>query len=140
VARLNTDGSLDASFSRDGKLTTTFGNFRTTVQANTIAIQADTKIVVGGRANGNFALVRYFANGNLDLGFSGDGKQTTAFGGDDYINDIVIQPDNKILLPTPVTTSLRWHGISQTACWTAAMGRMAKKRRRSAQVMTESEA
>jgi uncharacterized delta-60 repeat protein len=97
LARLNTDGSLDSSFSRDGKLTTTFGNFGMAVHANTIAIQPDTKIVVGGRANGNFALARYFANGNLDLSFSGDGKHASEFGGDDAIRSILIQPDNKIL-------------------------------------------
>lgn len=96
VARLNTNGALDPSFSSDGKLTTAFGPSSNNRLA-ALAIQPDKKIVVGGTSNGNFALVRYHANGNLDLSFSGDGKQTSGFGGNDGINALVVQPDGKIM-------------------------------------------
>ena len=49
-----------------------------------MALQADGKIVAVGIAGGNgssFALARYNPNGSLDTTFSGDGKQTTDFGG-----------------------------------------------------------
>jgi uncharacterized delta-60 repeat protein len=83
VARYNTNGTLDTSFSGDGKLTTEIGLGDDNGRA--VAIQADGKIVVGGDSasddtGGDFALARYNSNGTLDNSFSGDGKQTTDFG------------------------------------------------------------
>ena len=79
LARYNPNGSLDTTFSGDGKQTTDFGGLD---EANAVALQADGKIVVVGREGGNdFALARYNPNGSLDTSFSGDGKQTTDFGG-----------------------------------------------------------
>ncbi|MFL6273632.1 MAG: hypothetical protein ACJ74G_00360 [Blastocatellia bacterium] len=62
LARLNNDGSLDASFGSGGKVTTDFFGSRDGVQA--IAIQADGKIVAAGFTSVNntgsdFALARY---------------------------------------------------------------------------------
>ncbi len=61
VIRLNPNGSLDATFDGDGRLTTPIGT--STDQANGIAIQADGKIVVAGRAiigsTTDFGIVRY---------------------------------------------------------------------------------
>ena len=56
--------------------------------ATAIAIQPDGKIVVAGYTGddifgGDFALVRYNANGTLDTSFGTGGKVTTAIGGDD---------------------------------------------------------
>jgi uncharacterized delta-60 repeat protein len=54
-------------------------------RANAIALQPDGRIVAVGtddaHPNGDFALARYNPNGSLDTSFSGDGKQTTDFGG-----------------------------------------------------------
>src|SRR6185295_12934247 len=88
LARYNTDGSLDTSFSGDGKQTTDFGPFDA---ASDVAIQTNGKIVVvgirsDGMGNDDFALARYNPNGSLDTTFSGDGKQTTGFGGSDRAN------------------------------------------------------
>ena len=82
LARYNPNGSLDTSFSGDGKQTTDFG---ADDEANGVALQGDGKIVAvgGGGAGGDFALARYNPNGSLDTSFSGDGRQTTDFGGDD---------------------------------------------------------
>ena len=82
LTRYNPNGSLDTSFSGDGKLTTDFGGAE---HAFAIALQADGKIIVAGRstAGDDFALARYNPNGSLDTGFSGDGKLTTNFGGAD---------------------------------------------------------
>lgn len=56
VARYNPDGSLDTTFSGDGKVTTDFGFAND--QAFGTALQSDGKIVAAGVAGGTFALAR----------------------------------------------------------------------------------
>ena len=56
MVRYNTNGSLDTSFDTDGRVTTNIG---TTDQGNGVAIQTDGKIVVAGRIDSFFAVVRY---------------------------------------------------------------------------------
>ena len=92
LARYNPNGSLDTSFSGDGRQITDFGGF---VAGRGVALQDDGKIVVVGRAGDDFALARYNPNGSLDTSFSGDGKQTTDFGGFDQANGIALQADGK---------------------------------------------
>src|SRR5262245_19936475 len=83
VARYNPNGSLDTTFSGDGKLLTNFGALE---YAEDVAIQSDGKIIVGGMRcfDGVFpdiqcdvAVARYTSNGALDPTFSGDGKVLT---------------------------------------------------------------
>ncbi len=38
----------------------------------------------------DFALARYTSNGNLDTSFSGDGKVTTDFGGNDFASRVIV--------------------------------------------------
>jgi hypothetical protein len=61
LARYNADGSLDAIFSGDGKVTTDFAGDED--QARAVAIQTDGKIVAAGGAvvsgTRDFALARY---------------------------------------------------------------------------------
>jgi len=97
VARYNTDGSLDTSFSDDGKQTTDVGS-SSGDEATALALQPDGKIVVAGSSNGDFALVRYNPNGSLDTSFSGDGKLTTNTWPDDYSIGVWVEPDGKIIL------------------------------------------
>lgn len=101
LARYNTNGALDTTFSGDGKQTTDFpGNDF----GQAVAIQSDGKIVVGGysinnEGQRNFALARYLSTGGLDTSFSGDGKVKTDFNGArDTITDIAIQSDGKIVV------------------------------------------
>jgi uncharacterized delta-60 repeat protein len=89
LARYNADGSLDTSFSGDGMETTDFGGFSD--RATGVALQGDGMIVVVGGAPGDFALARYNPNGSLDTSFSGDGKQTTAFGGGSGATGVALQ-------------------------------------------------
>jgi uncharacterized delta-60 repeat protein len=98
LARYNPNGSLDTSFSGDGKQTTDFGGFDNGARA--VAIQTDDKIVVVGRSDpeGVFALARYNPNGSLDPSFSGDGKQTTDFGGAERATGVALQGDGKIVV------------------------------------------
>ena len=102
LARYNPDGSLDPGFSGDGKQTTFFGGIGD--HANGVAVQADGKIVAVGHAGGysdapgDFALARYNTDGSLDTSFSGDGRQTTDFGGTDEAQDVALQDDGKIVV------------------------------------------
>jgi uncharacterized delta-60 repeat protein len=101
VARYKPNGSLDPTFSGDGRQTTDFTGDG--AGAYGVAIQPDGKIVVVGTAGasgllpGNFAIARYKPNGSLDPTFSGDGKQTTDFGGYDVANDVVLMPNGKLV-------------------------------------------
>jgi uncharacterized delta-60 repeat protein len=74
-------------------------------QANAAAVQPDGKIVVAGFAtrngiDGDFAVVRYTADGMPDPGFGGgDGIVTTDLGtGGDDARAIAIQPDGRIVV------------------------------------------
>lgn len=103
LARYTTDGSLDTTFSGDGKVTTDFTSGAD--GAYGVAIQDDGKIVAVGGAGGHelapqtFALARYRPNGRLDTTFSGDGKVRTNFwrGGGDSAYAVAIQEDGKIV-------------------------------------------
>lgn len=101
LARYNTNGSLDATFSGDGKLMTDFGGFD---NARGVAIQSNGKIVVSGRtcsaAQCDLAVARYNTNGWLDTAFSGDGRQVIPFGKGQNATygGIAIQPDGKIVI------------------------------------------
>ena len=76
LARFMRNGTLDNTFSGDGKLTT---NFTSGLDAaHGVAIQADVKSVTAGHANLQpVALARYNRNGSLDTTFSGNGKVVT---------------------------------------------------------------
>jgi uncharacterized delta-60 repeat protein len=98
VVRYNSDGTLDTTFSGDGKVTTSITPNRS--WGFVVAIQpSDSRIVAGGQAGEQVGLVRYNTDGTLDSSFSGDGKVTINFtSGTDYADDIVIQPlDGKIV-------------------------------------------
>ena len=118
LARYNPNGTLDLTFSGDGKQTTDLGGED---KANTVALQANGKIIaVGEGGNGDFALARYNPTGTLDTSFSGDGKQTTPFAGHDEAQGVAIQEDGKIVVvghgssPSPATTpTVRWTRASR---------------------------
>jgi uncharacterized delta-60 repeat protein len=100
VVRYNPDGSLDSSFGSGGKVITDFGGDDIPFAVKT---QQDGKIVVAGVAsNGgtlfDFALARYNIDGSLDQTFDSDGRVTTDFFGiTEFLFDIAIQPDGKIV-------------------------------------------
>ena len=94
VVRYNAEGTLDSSFGIEGKLTTNFADDVDTGRA--MALQGDGRIVVVGSSHDDFALARYNTDGSLDESFSGDGKQTTRFGG--WGRAVAVQADGKILV------------------------------------------
>ena len=84
VVRYNTDGTLDASFDGDGKALTAIST-GSVDSASSVAVQTDGRIIVAGFSydgpnRGDFAIVRYNANGTLDTSFDGDGKAITGMG------------------------------------------------------------
>jgi uncharacterized delta-60 repeat protein len=114
VARYNTDGTLDTSFSGDGIARTSVqkGLFEGKVAG--VVVQPDGKIVIAGSAtyycppdgecDSDFALFRFDVDGTLDATFGGgDGKVTTKFtsprcGGPGEARALALQPDGKIVV------------------------------------------
>jgi uncharacterized delta-60 repeat protein len=101
VVRLNTNGSLDGTFSGDGRSTVNLTAGEDTSTA--VAIQANGRIVLAGYASGSggqIGLARLRPNGNPDSNFSGDGwlvRNLTS--GEDFAWDVAIQPsDQRIVL------------------------------------------
>jgi uncharacterized delta-60 repeat protein len=121
VVRLTRDGKLDSSFDGDGVVTTPIstssgGSDPFYDDAQSIAVQPDGKIVVGGRTySGSMrgydsVLVRYNTNGSLDDGSASDTTPGDSFGQggiivtpwsptyNDSIMDLGIQGDGKIVV------------------------------------------
>ena len=101
VTRLNPDGSSDSSFSGDGAASADFGGAD---RINSVALQADGKIVVAGVTEqsgvpSDVAVARFNPNGTLDTSFDGDGMATLDyFGGVDAAEAVLVQPDGSIVL------------------------------------------
>lgn len=99
LARYNPDGSLDMSFGAGGTTTTSFSFMDFGAGA---VLLPDGKILVGGFGDFgggfDFMLVRYNADGSVDSSFGLNGMVRTSVGDDDSANEIIIQPDGKILL------------------------------------------
>jgi uncharacterized delta-60 repeat protein len=97
-------GSLDASFSGDGKVITAISDSDDFAAA--VAVQADGKIVAAGFVHvaspldDDFAAVRYNSDGSIDNTFGSGGKVTTNFGAGsfDRCTAMAIQSDGKIVL------------------------------------------
>jgi uncharacterized delta-60 repeat protein len=99
LARYNTDGSLDTTFSDDGLLFSDFGGRDFGLD---VTLQADGKIVMSGAHETktnvrDFVLVRYNTNGSIDTSFSGDGMVITDLGGDNWAYGVTVQPDGKMV-------------------------------------------
>jgi uncharacterized delta-60 repeat protein len=115
VVRYLSDGTLDPSFGTGGIATKNVAG--RSDFASAAALQTDGSIVVTGRVftdngsgNSDMGVVRFLANGSPDNTFGGDGVVRIDFGqggdvpatfngGDwDEPNDILIQPDGKIVI------------------------------------------
>lgn len=101
IARLNSDGSLDASFDADGKKLIDFNS--TQDDAACVLIQQDAKIIVSGNTfngtNDDVGVLRLNADGSLDNGFGIAGKYQLDFSnGYDLGNCMRFQTDGKLLV------------------------------------------
>jgi len=115
VVRYLRDGTVDDQFGLHGVATKDLGGRSEFVSA--AGLQSDGSIVVTGRVftdngsgNSDFGIVRFLADGSSDVTFGGDGVVRYDFGeggdvpadfdgGDwDVPNDLLIQPDGKIVI------------------------------------------
>lgn len=111
IARFNTDGSIDTTFGGNGTgyisvpivLAGAIGDI-----ANALDLQPDGKIVVAGTSLGTsvtapfvtvnrFALVRLNTDGTVDTTFGTNGRVVTQINTSSIANDVVVQPDGKIV-------------------------------------------
>ena len=92
LLRLNNDGTLDSTFAGDGSLR--IGN---DFSGYAMAVQTDSKVVLGGYVGEDFLIARINENGDVDNTFDGDGKQIVDFGFNENIIDIAIQSDGTIV-------------------------------------------
>ncbi len=100
IVRLHPDGSLDNSFSVDGRTTLDLGSNE---HGYSVALQTDQKILIGGTALGmdgvQFLIIRYNADGTLDNSFGINGHITTDFtGGNNQARKIHYLAEGKILI------------------------------------------
>lgn len=94
----NSDGTLDASFGNNGKAKTAL--FGYSGYAISLALQPNGRIIVAGASNGDFALVRFAANGRVDPSFGDKGLALADFGSKPgtKVNSLAFQSsDGKIL-------------------------------------------
>lgn len=102
LARLLPDGSLDGSFSNDGRLTLDLSDGAE--QANDLAVLDDGRIVAAGYAEvglqPRFSLFRVLGSGVLDTTFgTAAGVTLTNLGpGADVANALALQPDGRLVL------------------------------------------
>ena len=112
VARYNSDGSLDTSFSGSGYIYRHFeSSLDDSFHTAAVAVQGDGKVLVGSGFKIDFAVWRFNVDGSLDTSFGLGGMGTipfyygtlTAGGFYSYgsISNMTIQPDGKILVAGP---------------------------------------
>ncbi len=96
ITRLAPDGSLDNGFNADGTASVALGDVE---NGSAVAMAPDDKIVTVGRtAAGQRGLVaRHLPDGTPDNTFGVAGSMTLEYGGDDSLQDVVVQPDSKIV-------------------------------------------
>lgn len=101
LVQLNTNGTLDTSFSGDGKVFTAIAQ---TVRGLDVEIQPDGRAVAfsgsatstnGSNGGTTFGLSRYLSNGNLDTSFSADGIQSLSVVANP--SSIALQPNGNIV-------------------------------------------
>ena len=101
ISRTNTDGSLDTTFSNNGKVISDLGQDYSKIKNATL--QQDGKILVSceiatfGNSSYEYFLIRYNNNGSLDTTFGNNGKTTT-----DYLTAVLSLPDGKIIVASLV--------------------------------------
>ncbi|MDB5338534.1 MAG: hypothetical protein JWN70_4153, partial [Planctomycetaceae bacterium] len=109
IARLKKNGSMDTTFSGDGRKTVAFNlGADNEDEATGVAVQSDGSIVLGGfsqvssSGDFDFSVSRLTSVGELDTLFASDGKKSIPFnmGGSDYdiANGMALQSDGKIVI------------------------------------------
>ncbi|MFG2333520.1 calcium-binding protein [Streptomyces sp. NPDC048604] len=90
LASYNLDGSLDTTFSDDGKLVTGLGETAASV-ANTVIAGTDNRIIIGGSLGGNAMVAGFTPTGVSESPWGDDGSGKTVFtyaGGNSAVYDL----------------------------------------------------
>ncbi len=104
MARINTDGTLDTSFDSDGIQNISFLPLTGNILPNSVAIQADGKIIFGCKLGSRFAFVRLHGVGNFT---SNQGKIPTQFTtNNDTANAIALRAGGKPIEVGNVTNAI----------------------------------
>ena len=93
--RYNNDGSADSGFGINGMVETRF-SVAATVQS--LAVQADGKILATGQLGSDIGVVRYKQNGLLDSSFGTNGVSIVDLGAGEYSRALALQSDGKIVV------------------------------------------
>jgi uncharacterized delta-60 repeat protein len=125
LVRLNTDGSVDNSFTfsnaglltgQSGLVLTNFPGTGTDI-ANSLAVEPDGTLVAAGEASASaassaFAVAAYNPDGTPDADFNAVGRATTNFNGIDLASGVAVQSDGSIVA---AGTAARFLGLPQFA-------------------------
>jgi uncharacterized delta-60 repeat protein len=95
IMRLNSNGTLDTTFSDDGILTQNLGS---NDYSYAIYPQSDGKILVAGEVNNDIMIMRVNADGSIDTTFNNSGYIVKNLGNIDELYDITVQDDGKIVV------------------------------------------
>jgi uncharacterized delta-60 repeat protein len=105
VARLNANGSLDTTFSGDGRKVFSWGAIS---RATAVLVLPNEKLLIAGFSGpegGNVQVARLKPDGALDTTFGTGGIATVDFGGDDFGVAIARQANGRILVAGRSTTA-----------------------------------
>jgi uncharacterized delta-60 repeat protein len=105
IARLNADGTPDASFGTGGQTTVDFGG-----AATDVFVDSTGRILVTGSTSPDgtqhdFAATRLNADGTPDASFGTGGRTTVDFGGNDRVSGAAVLGDGRILLAGDTTSA-----------------------------------
>ncbi|MGB2247983.1 MAG: hypothetical protein ACPH3N_09945 [Alcanivorax sediminis] len=110
VVRFNDDGSLDTGFNSSGSLTANLGTWSSRATLKGLALQADGKFLAAGNAFGgqdeDAVIVRYNSDGSLDTSFADNGISHTDLGNTEYLNDLLVQADGKVVATGQLSGSI----------------------------------
>lgn len=106
LLRYGSNGSRDSTFGRGGIVITNINGNKTYEEANSMVLQSDGKIIIGGKIysrdysmpDAKFLLVRFLENGSIDSSFGSNGLTITQFSSnDDIINSISLMSNGNII-------------------------------------------
>lgn len=95
----NGDGTLDTNYGAGGVVTADIADRESSAQA--VAIQADGKVLVVGRAEGgspSLAIARFNPDGSLDPTFGVNGRVKGLLNGSGEAKAVLTQPDGKVVI------------------------------------------
>lgn len=106
IARINQDGTLDASFNEDGINSVHFTEYD---EASGIVVQKDGKIIITGTTinsvSRNFAAARFNVDGSLDTTFAVEGK---LIGPEGEASTALIQEDGSVVVGGDIVEPLTY--------------------------------